>query len=264
MTNVLLIIPCYNEEQRINLDSFLNFQKKELFTKDPSHPLKISYLFANDGSKDNTSALISSYIAKNQLQTTWFLFNNPQNTGKANAISNAYNWFKNHHNSQASGSNSSLEIQNFDWIGYWDADLATPLFEARNMIHFRNEFYSSKQALFGSRVLKLGSRIVRKPLRHYLGRVFATAIFLALRVGSYDSQCGAKLFSQKIADKALSKPFISPWIFDVEIMLRIGEENIVEYPLTEWEDIPGSKIKIVRECFRVLKDIFRIRKTYLR
>lgn len=250
---ILLIIPCYNEENRISLDTFLNFSKKNQAAE--SAAKDFFFLFANDGSKDNTSAKIQDYINKNQLPASWFLFNNPQNTGKANAISNAYNWFKKEH---------PFVHSQIDWFGYWDADLATPLFEVVNMLHFQDHFYPTKQAVFGSRVLKLGSRIVRKPIRHYLGRVFATAIYLALRVGSYDSQCGAKLFSKSVADQAFSEPFISPWIFDVEIMLRLGEDKIVEYPLTEWEDIPGSKIKILRECFRVLKDIFRIREKYLK
>lgn len=250
---ILLIIPCYNEEQRISLKSFLDFTNASIL-KERGRNITINFLFANDGSKDGTASKIQNYINEHQLSQSWFLFNNPNNTGKANAISNAYNWFKKEH---------AQTYEKMNWFGYWDADLATPLFEVVNMLQFQECFYPEKQALFGSRVLKLGSRIVRKPIRHYLGRLFATAIFLALRVGSYDSQCGAKLFTKQASDKALREPFISPWIFDVEIMLRLGEDKIVEYPLTEWEDIPGSKIKIFRECFRVLKDILRIRERYL-
>jgi dolichyl-phosphate beta-glucosyltransferase len=84
-----------------------------------------------------------------------------------------------------------------------------------------------------------------------------------LDLGSYDSQCGAKLMTRKMAQIAFKEPFISPWIFDIEIMLRVKESNILEYPLTQWEDIPGSKIKIIREAFRILKDILRIRNKYL-
>jgi glycosyltransferase involved in cell wall biosynthesis len=242
----LLIIPCYNEEFRLDLEAFHKFQNSAGLKKE------VSFLFANDGSKDNTAQKIQHYITQNQLDKSWFVFNNPQNTGKANVISNAYNWSKS--NTQGG----------YDWYGYWDADLATPLFEVQNMLTYQEIFFPTKEAIFGSRVLKLGSRIVRKPIRHYLGRIFATVIFLALKVGSYDSQCGAKLMTKNAAEKALKEPFISPWIFDVEIMLRLGENLIVEYPLTEWVDIPGSKIKILKECTRILKDIFKIREKYLR
>lgn len=256
MSKVLLIIPCYNEENRISLETFHRFHNPQSMSDSSnedklSSKNKISFLFANDGSKDHTAEKIKAYIDAHHLENQWFLFNNPQNTGKANAISNAFNW-----------SNRNIN-ETFDWYGYWDADLATPLFEVENMLTYQKVFFPYKQALFGSRVLKLGSRIIRKPLRHYLGRFFATVIFLALKVGSYDSQCGAKLFSQLIAKKALSEPFISPWIFDVEVMLRVGEDKIVEYPLIEWTDVPGSKIKILRECFRIVKDIIRIRTKYL-
>ncbi len=256
MNKVLLIIPCYNEENRISLETFHRFLNSQSVSgsrneNTVSAANQISFLFANDGSRDHTSEKIKSYIESHHLEKSWFLFNNPQNTGKANAISNAYNWSK-----------KNLSVT-FDWYGYWDADLATPLFEIENMLTYQKVFFPTKQALFGSRVLKLGSRIIRKPLRHYLGRFFATVIFLALKVGSYDSQCGAKLFSKSIAEKALAEPFISPWIFDVEIMLRVGEDKIVEYPLIEWTDVPGSKIKILRECFRIFKDIIKIRTKYL-
>lgn len=251
MQQILLIIPCYNEESRIDLNHFHNFQKN-LPSQAISRNYQIYYLFANDGSKDQTANKISNFIQQNQLSGTWAIFNNPTNTGKANVISNAYRWQK-----------QNLNLS-FDWVGYWDADLATPLYEIFNMLSYRDLFYPEKKAIFASRVLKLGSRIIRKPLRHYLGRVFATAVYLALRVGSYDSQCGAKLFSKDIADLALSENFISPWIFDVEIMLRIKEQHITEYPLKEWEDIPGSKIKIFKEAFRVLNHLYKIRQAYLK
>ncbi len=119
-------------------------------------------------------------------------------------------------------------------------------------------------SVWGSRVYRLGSEIVRSPLRHYLGRIFATIISVLLKVKSYDSQCGAKIFRGDILLKTFSEPFLSRWIFDVEILLRLEQKNIIEYPLEFWQDKPGSKVKIFREIFRVWQDIIAIRKKYFK
>ncbi|MBL7544847.1 MAG: glycosyltransferase [Bdellovibrionaceae bacterium] len=272
MSQLLIIVPCYNEESRIRLELF-----KDYF--DRPDAIKADILFANDGSSDNTSEKIRSFIAKYNLQDRWYVFDNPKNTGKANVIHNAYHWSKKFIPSRSNPANTiAIDFQKkvpieadghtlptvYDWYAYWDADLATPLFEIPNMFRFRELFYPRKEVVFASRVLRLGSQISRNPLRHYLGRVFATVIDLALNVGSYDSQCGAKLLSRYMAEKAFAEPFLSAWIFDVEIMLRVGEINITEYPLIEWVDVPGSKVKIFKEAFRILKEIFLIKEKYKR
>jgi hypothetical protein len=88
-------------------------------------------------------------------------------------------------------------------------------------------------------------------------------IAVLLKVESYDSQCGAKLIRREHLEAAFGESFLSNWIFDVEIMLRLKGKLLIEYPLRQWEDIPGSKVKVLREILRVLMDILRIRKKYL-
>lgn len=234
-----LIVPCFNEEQRLRLDQFAAAAGPELFI-----------LFANDGSTDKTSDLIQKFILKHpQLG----LYSAPQNMGKGAVVRAAFQFLQQNRNLKAD-----------DWIGYWDADLATPLSEVANMKKYAQSLYGSQvEGIYSSRIYRLGSRIIRSSLRHYCGRAFATVISLLLRVESYDSQCGAKLFTLKAAEKAFAEPFISRWIFDVEILMRLEGLPVIEYPLLHWEDIPGSKIKIFRESLRIFKDILRIRARYL-
>jgi hypothetical protein len=106
----------------------------------------------------------------------------------------------------------------------------------------------------GSRVKLLGRAIERRMSRHYPGRVFATLASIVLRLGVYDTQCGAKLFrkSDEVA-RLFTEPFLSSWIFDVEIVARLSQQRrnssladvdhaIVELPLRSWRDIPGSRV----------------------
>lgn len=234
---ILLIIPCYNEESRLQLDSFRNASGD------------IHFLFADDGSKDKTPEILDNLKKEN---SKFFVFHAPHNLGKANVIQAAFQY-----------ADKQGLTQKYQWIGFWDADLATPLIAVDQMIKYQ-EFYPDQriESLWGSRNSRLGSNIKRQMHRHYLGRIFVTVTSVLLGVKAYDSQCGAKLFRSSVAGIAFKDPFISRWIFDIEILLRLKGKFIVEFPLLSWEDVPGSKVKVFKEIFRVLGDIRKIKKHY--
>jgi hypothetical protein len=105
----------------------------------------------------------------------------------------------------------------------------------------------------GARVNLLGLQVRRNKRRHYLGRVFATIASLMLELPIYDTQCGAKFFSDTPALRAaLKDPFNSPWAFDVELIGRLlvsepasislSRDQFLEVPLKEWTDVEGSKL----------------------
>ncbi len=236
-SKILLIVPCFNEQDRLRLDEFLKYGSSDMH-----------FLFTDDGSKDNTFAMLTEFCK--QRGSAW-VYRCPENRGKANAIFEAFQFAK-----------KEGLVSNYEWIGFWDADLATPLDEVSYFLQYQSTFAPEKKLIFGSRILRYGSQIKRDPLRHYLSRIFVTFTDLILDIKCYDSQCGAKLFHQSIMQQVFATPFLSRWVFDLEIIKRVQKDLILEVPVRRWEDIPGSKIKFVREIFRVLRDLFRIRDHY--
>ena len=129
--------------------------------------------------------------------------------------------------------------------------------------------------MFGARVQLLGRSIARSAVRHYLGRVFATAASLLLRMPIYDTQCGAKLFRVTPLTRTLfAQPFAVGWTFDVELIarlirvrLQLGKQDaprlIYELPLETWRDVAGSKVRAL-DFMRALFEMLRIHHRYLR
>ena len=140
-----------------------------------------------------------------------------------------------------------------EFVGFWDADLSTPLTRAAGILRGVQRQGPSVEIVMGSRVKLLGRDISRSLLRHYCGRVFATAASIALGIGVYDTQCGAKIFrATETVRRAFAAPFRSKWIFDVEILSRYvaamgraqSEARICEVPLRTWTAVPGSKLTV--------------------
>jgi dolichyl-phosphate beta-glucosyltransferase len=231
---ICLIIPCYNEEERLDMDQFA------------VGPASCLFLFVNDGSTDKTAHLI-----RERSDRRGFLLDLPQNVGKAEAVRTGML-----HACRTPPLNEAA------WIGYWDADLATPLKEVISFLRFAQFLEVQVDSVWGSRVYRLGSSIRRSYFRHLAGRLVATAAGFLLGLPSYDSQCGAKIFRREIVESAFSERFISRWLFDMELVMRLKDYHVVEYPLRQWSDIPGSQLRIVTMGLRVISDLLRIRVKY--
>ena len=151
----------------------------------------------------------------------------------------------------------------FNWVGYWDADFSTPLSEVDGMLRYWELNQSKAVAIWGSRVMRLGSSIERHFWRHVFGRLFATLVGLSLpSVKVYDSQCGAKVFKRSLIPALFEKAFVSPWIFDVELLYRLKNQPLLEYPLREWHDQQGGQFRLLKHGPRALWDLIKIRKGY--
>jgi dolichyl-phosphate beta-glucosyltransferase len=223
-SDTIVIIPCFNEAARLDLRSFA-----EYLAASPN----ISFQFVDDGSTDATGTMLDKFAARHLGRAG--VLHLPRNCGKGEAV--------------RQGMLSAIQRRP-EFVGYWDADLATPLDaigQFRDLLRDRADLV----LVMGSRVALLGRHINRKLVRHLLGRGFATAASLTLGLVVYDTQCGAKLFrTTPEAAGVFDKPFRSRWVFDVEILARIlaadpdnAEESIYEFPLDRWTDVQGSQLK---------------------
>jgi glycosyltransferase involved in cell wall biosynthesis len=226
--DLVLVVPCYNEAARLDAAAFLHFLG--------THP-HVRLVMVDDGSVDGTWELLEGMRAAAPATVT--AIRHPENRGKAEAV--------------RAGIIAAI-AENPAVVGFFDADLSTPL---RAVDDFMALLGTRPEVEFvlGSRVLLMGRDVKRKAVRHYLGRVFATAVSLALDLPVYDTQCGAKMLRVNAATATLfATPFRSRWIFDVELIARYlrlpvppGEaarrDRLYELVLPVWHDKPGSKLR---------------------
>ena len=239
MQTVCLIIPCYNEEARFKGEEIFHFLREHDST---------GICLVNDGSSDGTIHVLEALRSRSPDRV--FVINLETNQGKAAAV--------------REGVRLVEGMKRFGFVGYWDADLSTPLSESLRLLDvFRS--HSACRLAMASRVRRLGSSVERKASRHVLGRVFSTFASIVLNLPVYDSQCGAKVFRVDVSQILFGEPFLSRWLFDVELLARFrdhfGREEtmttIVELPVMAWAEVGGSKLRVL-QMMKVPYELLRI------
>jgi dolichyl-phosphate beta-glucosyltransferase len=247
VSRIALVVPCYNEEKRLDVGVLQGARLEG--------GRELELVLVDDGSRDGTRAVMET-IAQGRPGTRIVALE--RNSGKAEAVRR--------------GVVDSLS-RSPDAVGYWDADLATPLSELPAFVEVL-ESRPDIDIVIGSRVKLMGRIIERRTWRHYSGRLFATAASLALDLPVYDTQCGAKLFrASPLLGRVFERPFLAQWVFDVEILARFMEldpagpdrlaRSLVELPLRQWTDVRGSKLKTT-DFARAAVDLATIYRTYSR
>jgi glycosyltransferase involved in cell wall biosynthesis len=222
-----LVVPCYNEADRLDPDAFVSFVR--------AHP-GVRLVMVDDGSTDGTPGVLEQIRAAAPAAVTTLRL--AANGGKGEAV--------------RAGIVAAI-AENPAVVGFFDADLSTPLRAVDDFLALLRK-RPDVEFVLGSRLLLMGRDVKRKATRHYFGRVFATAVSLALDLPVYDTQCGAKMLRVTPATGTLfARPFRSRWIFDVELIARYlrlpvgpGEparrDRLYELVLPAWHDKPGSKL----------------------
>ena len=223
---LVLVVPCFNEAERLDVATF-----REWVAGRPNTHL----LFVNDGSSDATLARLEALQGEAPDQVS--VLHLAVNVGKAEAV--------------RQGIRRALTTSP-EFIGFWDADLATSLTEVDGLMG-EFEAFPRAELVLAARVQLMGRSIQRRAWRHYLGRVFATMVSGMLQLPIYDTQCGAKIFRNSVLLDCITRsPFATRWLFDVEMIARMiryhpdGRSGvadvIVESPLRAWRDVAGSTL----------------------
>ena len=226
-----IVIPAYNESARIRstLDRVLAHIVEQRWNAE--------VLVVNDGSRDDTAAIIQQYAATHPGLR---LLENPGNRGKGYSVRNGMR--------HAAG-----EI-----LLFTDADLSSPIEEADKLFA---ALKAGGDVAIGSRWLRTELQTQRQSLhRQLFGRIFNLALRLILGLPYRDTQCGFKAFTRRAAMAIFPLQHIERWGFDPEILFLARKFGMrVEEVPVQWAHSEGTRINPLRDGIRMFLEMLRIR-----
>ena len=233
--SLLLLIPAYNEERRIEpvlRDYAVYFQK--------NYPGKFQLVVVLNGCKDNTLGVVQRVAAEHPAVSA---LNFPAAIGKGGAII------------------EGLKLAPLaDAIGYVDADGAT----APPAFHDLVKHLADADCVIGSRWIPGAVlHIEQSSKRKFASRVFHLIVDTLFWMNIRDTQCGAKVMKRHAVEKIHSSLRIADMAFDINLLyaLKHAGFKVLEVP-TEWTDKVGSKVTLFRTSLTMFLSAVRIRLIY--
>jgi dolichyl-phosphate beta-glucosyltransferase len=226
-----IILPAYNERARIagTLDRILAHAAERSWN--------VEVIVVNDGSTDDTAAMVRDYAAKHRVLR---LLENPGNRGKGYSVRNGM--------LRATG----------DILLFSDADLSSPIEEADKLF---SAIANGADIAIGSRWVDPRLQIRRQPLhRRLFGRIFNLALRIILGLQYKDTQCGFKAFTRRSAQDIFPLQKIERWGFDPEILYLAKKFGftVSEVPVA-WSHREGTRIHPLRDGIRMFSELLKVR-----
>ncbi|WP_339665342.1 response regulator [Maribacter arcticus] len=237
-----VVIPCYNEEERLLSTEFKDFAHKNL---------GYHLCFVNDGSTDKTLEVLEKL--KKGSESNISIYNCEQNGGKAEAV--------------RQGMLHLAKDEQLDYIGFLDADLSTDFRDFDDLVETLDQ--SNFKIVSGSRMSRMGADITKESARKIISMTINLIIRTILRMPFNDTQCGAKVMDRSVVPLLFDKPFITKWLFDVEMFIRMrkhygkteAKKLICEQPLKRWIHADGSKLSM-KDSVKIVGQLAKIAFVY--
>ncbi len=226
-----IVIPCFNEEQR--LPRTIELIEQYLARVGTSYEL----ILVDDGSIDGTRQIMDAAAERNRSVRLEAL---PQNRGKGRAL--------------AEGVAAARGVE----VLVTDADLSTPIEEIDKL---RAELRNGAGVAIASRALK-GSRVeVSQPAyRVVMGKAFNLLVQAVLLPGIWDTQCGFKLFRADVAHEVFAGLTTDGFGYDPEVLYRAKKRGvrIAEVPVV-WRNSAPTKVSPIKSSIDMFKHVVRVR-----
>jgi len=233
--SLLLLIPAYNEERRIEpvLRDYARYFQD-------NYRGKFQLIVILNGCRDNTLGVVKR-VGEDFPSVS--LLNFPEPIGKGGALI------------------EGLKLAPLaDVIGYVDADGATPPAALHDLVKRIGE----ADCVIGSRWLP-GARlhVEQSGKRQFASRVFHLIVQMFFNMHIRDTQCGAKVLRREAVEKIHSALRIADMAFDINLLysLKHAGFSILEVP-TEWTDKAGTKVTLFRTSLVMFLSVVRIRLIY--
>jgi glycosyltransferase involved in cell wall biosynthesis len=265
--DVEIVVPCYNEASRLRVADFVAFVR--------APETRARLLFVDDGSSDGTLAAL--HEARDACPDRIDILSLPSNVGKAEAVRLGMR------RACGDAIAERPKRLKPSFVGFWDADLATPLNHVglfRDVFIKRPEtdmVFGARVGLLGRDIQRSARRhYVGRAFATLASFALGMPVY-DTQCGAKLFRVGDDL------EAALSEPFDTRWVFDCELVGRYASlrrarsaraaggsaagprtkakailgngvsknprderrvvDSIYEYPLHEWKDVAGSKVK---------------------
>ena len=229
--SLLLLIPAYNEENRIEpvLREYARYFQQ-------NYPGRFQLVVVLNGCTDNTLGVVhrvgTEFPAVSALEF-------PGAIGKGGALI------------------EGLKLAPLaDIIGYVDADGATPPHAFHDLVRRIDE----ADCVIGSRWLPGAVlHVEQSGRRQFASRVFHLIVQVLFRMNIHDTQCGAKIMRREAVEKVHSSLRIADMAFDINLLYSLHRAGyrILEVP-TEWTDMIGTKVTLFGTSLVMFLSVVRI------
>lgn len=230
---ISMIVPAYNEAALIQYT--LEGLRSYLLTR----PESFEIVVVDDGSRDNTVALIEAWQSSSQVRLK--LLVNPANRGKGYSV------------------RRGVQESCGRYVIFIDADLP---YELHAIEDFLNALKSGHDLAVGSRVLPASEVRGVSAIRYMAGQIFSWLEQSILATGLPDTQCGFKAFNSAAAKEIFRRVTIDGFGFDVEMIyiarkLRYSIQPVAVQMIDRHR---ASRVRLVQDSIKMFVNLFAIRR----